>query len=42
MSQREKRAAGRGQPSGPGALYLERQGLKRFAGAKAAPRQPKD
>ncbi len=50
MSQRETCAGGRGGqtvpeegPSsgfaaGPGALYLEQQGLKRFAGAKTGPR----
>jgi hypothetical protein len=39
MSQRTNGAARRSAGAGPGALYLERQGRKRFAGAK--PREPR-
>jgi hypothetical protein len=47
MSQEETRAGGRCAPQGPGdslglgALYLEQQGLKRFAGAKVSPGTPR-
>lgn len=39
MSQGVTRAGGR-CGGGPGSFYLERQGLKRFAGVKAGNAQP--